>query len=107
MYKADEFAKATKELVLKRGRRQMEQAERRLALAKREDSVWSTHTLPERERDLRQKVEDAEVEVQKQKFEAQKAEIEFAMADRKAADRLADLQEDIAEIQKKLAKETP
>ena len=36
MYKADQFAAMTKELVLQRGRRQLEVAERRLALSKAE-----------------------------------------------------------------------
>ena len=104
MYKEDEFAKTTKELVLKRGRRQMEMAERRLAIARREDAVWANHTLPERERDLRQKVEDARFEAHKQQKEVEKAVIEFKVADRKAEERQGDLRQELGELEAKLAK---
>lgn len=104
MYKEDEFAKTTKELVLKRGRRQMEMAQRRLEIARREEAVWASHTLPERERDLRQKVEDAKFEAHKQQKEVEKAAIEFQMADRKAEERKADLRQELSDLEAKLAK---
>lgn len=105
MYQADEFAKTTKELVLKRGRRQLEMAERSLAVAKKENEIFAAHTLPDRERDLKQKVADAGIEVEKQALEARKAKIDLDLAARKLADRIQDLERDIQEIEKKLAKD--
>jgi len=105
MYQADEFAKQTKELVLKRGRREMELTERRLAVASKENAEYEKHTLPERERELRQKVTDTELERKKAEVEAEKAGIELQIAERKGKERLADLAEEIADLQEWLAKE--
>ncbi|MFY9342267.1 MAG: hypothetical protein WAT39_07250 [Planctomycetota bacterium] len=105
MYQADEFAAKTKELVLKRGRRSLEMAERSLAIARRENAQFLGVTLPDRERELRQKVTDAELERRKAETEAEKAKIEFAQAIKKAQFRLADLQEEIADLEKSLAED--
>lgn len=110
MYEADEFAKTTKELVLKRGRRQLEMADRSLAISRREHREFEQHTLPQRERDLRRKVADAELERRKAEIEAEKAKVELQVAERKAKERGADLEEEIADLQEKLqklAKESP
>lgn len=105
MYEADEFARSTKELVLKRGRRELEMAERQLAVARKETTHFETVVLPQRERELRQKVADAELERRKAELEGEKARLEFALATRKAQERQADLEEDIAELSEALAKE--
>lgn len=107
MYEADEFAKATKELVLKRGRREVEMAERYLAVAQKELQHFEQVVLPQRERELRDKVVDAEHEQRKAESEAAKARLEVAQATKKEAQRLADLQEEIAELRAELAKEAP
>lgn len=107
MYEADEFARTTKELVLKRGRRDLEMAERSLAVMRQEVAHFENVLMPERERELRQKVADAELERRKAEIDADKAKIEFLLATRKAQDRLADLGEEIAELQEKLAKDKP
>lgn len=105
MYEADEFARSTKELVLKRGRRELEMAERQLAVARKETTHFETVVLPQRERELRQKVADAELERRKAELDGEKARLEFALATRKAQERQADLEEDIAELTEALAKE--
>jgi hypothetical protein len=107
MYQADEFARMTKELVLKRGRRSLEMAERRLSIQKRENAHFETVELPERERQLRRKLADAELEHRKAEVEAEKARLELALAGRKAAERAADLAEEIAELREKLGKGAP
>jgi len=107
MYEADEFAKTTKELVLKRGRREVEMAERYLAVAQKELQHFEQVVLPQRERELRDKVVDAEHEQRKAGSEAAKSRLEVAQATKKEAQRLADLQEEIAELRAELAKETP
>lgn len=107
MYDADEFARTTKELVLKRGRRELEMAERYLAVARKDLAYFEGVTMPQRERELRQKVADAEFERKKAEFDAQKAEVEFLLALEKAKNKVAGLEEDIADLQQALAKETP
>lgn len=103
MYEADEFAKATKELVIKRGRRQMEMADRGLAIARRELAEYEGHTMPERDRELRQKVADAELALAKARLESDKARLELDVAQRQADDKVKDLQTEIEEVEKKLA----
>jgi hypothetical protein len=105
MYEADEFARTTKELVLKRGRRDVEAAERHLAIAKKELTHFETVSLPDRERELRQKLTDAELERKKAELEAQKVKVEFGLAIEKAKLREQDLKEDIAELEQKLAED--
>lgn len=107
MYQADEFARMTKELVLKRGRRSLEMAERRLSIQKREVAHFEAVELPERERQLRRKLADAELERRKAEVEMEKARLELALAERKTAERAADLAEEIAELREKLAKGAP
>lgn len=105
MYDADEFARTTKELVLKRGRRGLEMAERSLAIARRENTYFENVVLPQRERELRQKLTDAELERKKAETEAEKAKLEFALAIEKARFRQADLAEEIADLEKTLAED--
>jgi hypothetical protein len=105
MYDADEFARTTKELVLKRGRRDLEMAERQLAVATKEALHFENVVMPQRLKELQQKVADAKLERKKAQVEAEKAKFEFALAVQKAADRRADLEEDVADLQQTLAKE--
>jgi len=107
MYEADEFARATKELVLKRGRRDMEMSDRRLSLERREFTHFEQFELPQRERELRQKVADAELARKKAETEAEKARLELGMAAQKMVERQRDLDEEIRDLQQELAKETP
>jgi guanylate kinase len=104
MYKEDEFAKATKELVIKRSRRQMELADRRLAVARREFEVFEQHTLVEREDDLQRKVDDTKTDLEKAQIEQQKSKIELDVARRQAEDRVRDLERDIRDLEQELAK---
>jgi hypothetical protein len=105
MYKEEEFAKATKELVLKRGRRSMEAAERELQLQRTGNELLTKHTLPDRERDLRQKVADTALELQKAELEVQKARLEIDLGKRKAGERIEDLEREVQELTAKLAKD--
>jgi hypothetical protein len=106
MYKDDEFAKKTKELVLRRGRRQVELADRSLAVARKEFEVLEQHTLPERERELRRKVETAELDLKKADLEQRKAALELDVQKRQAEDKLKDLEQDVKELEQKIAKES-
>jgi hypothetical protein len=52
MYKADEYAKLTKELVIQRGKFQMEMAQRSLELARKRAADREGHEWPTKEREL-------------------------------------------------------
>ncbi len=104
MYEEDEFAKTTKELVLKRGRRDLELADRGLAVAKLEFEHFANRELPKRLRELQRKFADAELELAKAELERKKLDLEQALAAQKHGDRLADLDEAIAELEQKLQK---
>lgn len=104
MYQADEFAKTTKELVLKRGRRKVELAERNLAIAARNLDVLEKQTLPRKEEDLKRKVADAERAMQRAMRDREKTVLELELAQRKTDDKRSDLVEEIGELKAKLAK---
>ena len=105
MYKEDEFARTTKELVIRRGRRSAEMADRSLAVARQEMELFEKTTLVERERDLRDKVKDAELELEKSRLEMEKAKLEVDVQQRQADDKVRDLQRDIEELQQKIVAE--
>lgn len=104
MYKDDQFAKQTKELVLRRGLRQVELADRALALARKEFKILEERTLPDRERELRRKVETTELEVKKSDLESRKSTMEIDVQRRQAGDKLKDAEQDLKELLQKLAK---
>ena len=106
MYKDDEFAKKTKELVLRRGRRQVELADRALAVARKDLEVLEQHTLPQRERELRRKVDTSELDLKKAELEQRKTALELDVQGRQAEDKVKDLEQDVKELEQKLAKES-
>lgn len=106
MYEADEFARTTKELVLKRGRRELEMAERSLGVERKELAFFEQQELPRRERELRQKIADAELDRAKAEIDAEKARAELELQARKAKERIVDLEQDVADLQEALAKES-
>jgi HlyD family secretion protein len=59
MYEQDDFAELTKELVLKRGRKGVEFAERSLTLERAKLQLLEGETLPKKERELRAAVDKA------------------------------------------------
>lgn len=105
MYKAEEFAKTTKELVLKRGRRSMELADRSLAISTTEMKLVEENTLPDKEAELLRKSADAEIELKKAEMEMTKVQIENGLAVRRATDKITDLEQDVADLQAKASKD--
>lgn len=104
MYQADEFAKSTKELVLKRGRRKVELAERNLAIAARNLEVLEKQTLPRREEEMKRKVADAERALARATKDREKTTMELELAQRRSEHKRSDLVEEVAELKAKLAK---
>ena len=79
MYAEEDFAEMTKELVLKRGRKNVEFAERSLELAMRKFEVKRTEELPKRQRELEQKVVAAEGELRDAEVGREKNEIQVEL----------------------------
>ncbi|MCR9246393.1 MAG: hypothetical protein NXI31_15275 [bacterium] len=102
MYEADEFAKATKELVLKRGRRSQEMADRDLAVAKQKFDAFQKFDLPKRERELQRKVEDAERAVVKADLELKRVRMQHELAVLEEQDKRADLEAEIERMRVEL-----
>ncbi len=101
-YQADEFAKTTKELVLKRSRRKLELAERELANARKDLELLKDHTHALKEKELVQKMTVAEADQQKAQLDLRKAEMDQGLQAKKAKDRREDLERDVKELQQRV-----
>jgi hypothetical protein len=101
MYQAEEFAKSTKELVLKRGRRRVELAQRELGVSQERMTLLKEHTLPRQQAELAGKVEDAEQELAETKLETEKGTVDADLAIRRARAKIEDLEKELAELAKK------
>ena len=101
MYKDSELEDRTAEIVLKRGRRQLDIARRRLELQKRSRDLLESHELPLKKRELEQKVEDGELALQSARRKARLAEVRKAVAVADLQDQLQALMDDIAELREK------
>lgn len=105
MYEADEFAKSTKELVLKRGRRELEMAERGLALARAELQHFEGTVLPKRQRELEHAVHDAERALHAQAGKEEKRRMEARLAEQRSVDQLTELREALNDLRQKASKD--
>jgi hypothetical protein len=101
-YQADEFAKTTKELVLKRSRRKLELSERERANALKDLELLKDHTHPLKEKELVQKMTVAEADQQKAQLDLRKAELDQGLQAKKAKDRRDDLEHDVKELQQRV-----
>ena len=97
MYAAEEFAELTKELVLKRGRKSLEFAERGLAFAEAEFALLQNEELPQRQRKLEQELVKAKRGVEDAQRALEVTGIEVKVALMKAQDKLDELIEEAAE----------
>jgi hypothetical protein len=97
MYAAEEFATKTKELVLTRGRRQLELAKRALDLAERQDKELSGFELPAKERELELARVGAEKELKEAEEGLTKVRLEQKIA-------IAKAEQEVAELERKLRK---
>lgn len=104
MYKDDQFADKTKEIVLERGRRRLERAERSLALEDRAIATLKSETLPveliEQEDSVRDKREalkklvfDSEMETIDQRLSILSAEAELIRLEEDLEDTVRDLKD--------------
>ena len=100
MYKADEFAEMTKELVLKRGRRKLEVAERRLKIALTKLEHLEKVQLPNQRDVLKGKLEDADQAFEAARSEVRKAKLEVQIALAESKFKLSELKLDLVQTQK-------
>jgi hypothetical protein len=83
----------------------MELADRSLAVSTTEMKLVEENTLPDKEADLLRKATEAEIELKKAEMEMTKVQIENGLAVRRANDKIADLELDVADLQAKASKE--
>ena len=102
MYQADEFAAMTKELVLKRGRRGLELAERELEVQRTKLAHLEGSEHPRKKKELEGKVQDARGDLASANLEEKKITLEIQISTTKARFTLAELQRDLAEVEAKL-----
>ena len=102
MYKEDEFAEMTKELVLKRGRKNLEFARRRLAVQKDKMEQLKKQELPRREAQLANKLLQSQDALADAELGQKKADIEVRIMTMKATRKLADLENELKEVKNRL-----
>ncbi len=78
MYDRDEFADITKELVVGRGRRQLEMAKQRLEIKEREFANLQEHELAEQQLSLMDEIEAARFELEQSRKGLEAAQLEVA-----------------------------
>ena len=71
MYAKDDLADKTKEIVLARGKRRLERAKQRLALAQKDNDDLKASQLPEQRAKLAQALQEKEQELQRAQFAAE------------------------------------
>jgi hypothetical protein len=92
MYSGEDFAKSTKELVLKRHKRIVEFATRDLELNERDLSDLEQEDLPKQQRELEKKARAAEKALAEAGTAANKAQLSGELALLKARDKVAELE---------------
>ncbi|MFT7619235.1 MAG: hypothetical protein ACI97A_002885 [Planctomycetota bacterium] len=106
MYKAEEFAELTKELVLKRGKKNVEFSNRRLAIQAEKMTRLKQKELPKKQKELEHKVRQAEVSMRSAELEAKKASIDIQIMSMKAKNKISGLISDLEGAKSKLSKAT-
>ncbi|MBI5364166.1 MAG: hypothetical protein HZA53_13380 [Planctomycetes bacterium] len=101
MYKQEELATLTKELVLSRGRKSLEFAKRALELRTRNIEQSTNVELPRKERELGEGVAKAERRLADARAKAEKLKLENQLEMMKAEHGLADLEKEVAKMEKK------
>ncbi|SVE37789.1 uncharacterized protein METZ01_LOCUS490643, partial [marine metagenome] len=104
MYKAEEFAEMTKELVLKRGRHNLDLAERRLQVQVGKLQDLEKSVLPRERAALKGKLQDSESGLRRAQLTTEKTKLEIRIAVSEAEHAVNTNQADLSETRAKLAK---
>jgi hypothetical protein len=92
MYKKEEYAELTKELVIKRGRRQLELAQRDLKVEERKYDALQKQELQKKQRGLEDGVRKAEEELASAETKVEKQRLENEVSLLKAKNKIEDLE---------------
>ncbi len=103
MYKQEEFASLTKELVLDRGRKHYEFAKRALELAKKNQEQLINFDLPKKQLELDQAVERSEKALAETNAKKEKSALESTLKVKRAEYHLDEAQKALDKAQKKQA----
>ena len=101
MYKQEDFAELTKELVLSRGRKRLEFSQRGFDLAKKGQEEMLGHDLPKKEKELAQAVEKAEKALQEAQAKKDRAALEEKLKLMRADHKIDDLVRELDKMKKK------
>lgn len=102
MYDQEDLASLTKELVMDRGRKSLEFAQRRLDLQARSYDHLKTVEVPREQRELEEAVQKAERDLAEARDKAAKGKLEARLELMKAEREIADAEKAIAKLEKKL-----
>lgn len=106
MYKQEDFAELTKELVLSRGRKRLEFSQRGYELAKKGQEDLLGHELPKKEKELAQAVEKAEKGLHEAQAKKDRGALEAKLKLMRAEHKIDDLAREIERMKKKSAEKS-
>ena len=101
MYKQEDFAALTKELVLSRGRKRLEFSQRGYDLAKKGQEELLNHDLPKKERDFALAVEKAEKGLADAQAKKAKGDLEAKLKLMRSEHKIDELQRELDKMKKK------
>lgn len=104
MYKKDDVATLTKELVLQRGKKGVEFAERNLAHEQSEAAMKREYDLPKKQRELEVDKKEAEAKLREARAEQAKSKDEIELELRKARAEVEDAEKAVTKAEAKAAK---
>lgn len=103
MYKGEDFAKKTKELVLSRGKARLDFSMRGMELSTSRRDFQEKVALPRRERDLREAVEKARTGLEETRGSVERKKLSNQLQLLRAKDSLDDLQKELDKLKKPAA----
>lgn len=104
MYQAEEFAQLTKELVLTRGQKSLEFAERDLALDRKDAAQLREYELPRKEKELARKVAKAERALADARAKKGKGDIERELKLLRATNAVDEAERELAKLKRDVEK---
>ncbi|MFN0008812.1 MAG: hypothetical protein ACKVXR_13000 [Planctomycetota bacterium] len=104
MYKQEDFAELTKELVLSRGRKRLEFSQRGYELAKKGQEELMGHELPKKEKELTLAFEKAEKALQEAQARKSRGALEIKLKLMRAEHRVEEVAREIEKMKKKSEK---
>lgn len=103
MYKGEDFANKTKELVLSRGKARLEFAQRGMELSKSRQDYQEKSVLPRKDRDLHEALERARTSLEEARGAAERKKLSNELQLLRAKDALDDLQKEVDKLKKPAA----